>query len=263
MRCALVVALALASCGPKASPEAPPKAFAVEADAAAPGAEPKADGVEARFVTGGDRIDPGPCTRVIVAVVRGAFEVKIAELPDTRVAPGNFLVTSYAEHVYLGGSGLALVVTSPIPGGPSCGRTTTLPELQVVRGPSTPPLTWNPPGGGVMTAHLDVTGFPEVSVGRLEGTAGVGEHVHESSWEILAAVAASGTFTLDGQPQRLAPGEIVRVPPGTKHSWTPDRGSNLVAIQIYTPPGPEQRFKALAAPPSDAGAPRDAGAMRK
>jgi hypothetical protein len=32
-----------------------------------------------------------------------------------------------------------------------------------------------------------------------------------------------------------------------KHSWTPDPKSELVAIQLYAPPGPEQRFRALAA----------------
>ena len=29
----------------------------------------------------------------------------------------------------------------------------------------------------------------------------------------------------------------------TPHSWTPDPGSKLVAVQMYWPPGPEQRFK--------------------
>ena len=53
-------------------------------------------------------------------------------------------------------------------------------------------------------------------------------------------------FTLDGKEQRLGPHEIVRVPPGVKHSWKPDPGSKLVAVQMYAPPGPEQRFKALA-----------------
>jgi mannose-6-phosphate isomerase-like protein (cupin superfamily) len=74
--------------------------------------------------------------------------------------------------------------------------------------------------------------------------------MHPDSWEILCAVDAAGTFTLDGKDQRLGPRQVVTVPPATKHAWTPDEGSNLVAIQLYAPPGPEQRFKALA----DAGA---------
>jgi hypothetical protein len=43
------------------------------------------------------------------------------------------------------------------------------------------------------------------------------------------------------------------VPPDTKHAWKPDPGSKLVAIQMYDPPGPEQRFVALANAARDAG----------
>ena len=46
---------------------------------------------------------------------------------------------------------------------------------------------------------------------------------------------------------------MVPVPPGVKHSWKPDPGTKLVAVQFYSPPGPEQRFKALAAAAADAG----------
>ena len=81
------------------------------------------------------------------------------------------------------------------------------------------------------------------------------EHVHEGSWEIVAAIEASGTFSLDGKEERLRPQQIVLVPPGTKHAWKPDPGTKLVAIQMYSPPGPEQRFYALAAADKDGGVP--------
>ena len=57
---------------------------------------------------------------------------------------------------------------------------------------------------------------------------------------------SAGTFTVNGVPHRLGAGEILAVPPGTRHSWQPDPGSTLVAVQIYDPPGPEQRFVGLA-----------------
>ena len=100
-----------------------------------------------------------------------------------------------------------------------------------------------------MHAHLDVEGEAAqlAYLGRLDGSAPVAEHVHESSWEVLCAVDAAGTFTLAGREERLAPRQIVVVPPNTKHSWRPDAGSNLVALQMYAPPGPEQRFRKLAA----------------
>ena len=49
----------------------------------------------------------------------------------------------------------------------------------------------------------------------------------------------------------------VLIPAGAKHAWKPEPGSKLVAVQMYSPPGPEQRFVGLAAADKDAGA-RDA-----
>jgi quercetin dioxygenase-like cupin family protein len=106
-----------------------------------------------------------------------------------------------------------------------------------------------------MRAHLDVreTVSPDLYVGRLEGVAPVAEHDHPTSAETILAIEAAGTFTIDGKEARLGPRQIVHVPKGIKHSWKPDPGSKLVAIQLYDPPGPEQRFIALAAAAADAG----------
>ncbi len=106
-----------------------------------------------------------------------------------------------------------------------------------------PELTW---ANGAMHAHLDGEKLPYAYVGRLEGTAPVAEHVHESSWEVLCAIEASGTFTVAGVAKRLGARTCVSVPPATKHSWTPDPGTKLVGVQFYDPPGPQSRFKALA-----------------
>jgi mannose-6-phosphate isomerase-like protein (cupin superfamily) len=113
----------------------------------------------------------------------------------------------------------------------------------VVRKGDRPDLVW---AGGAMKARLyfeqDAPYF-----GALEGTAPVAEHTHPTSWEILCAIDAAGVFTIDGKPTRLGPRTVVTVPPATKHSWQPDPGTHLVAFQLYDPPGPEQRFKGLAA----------------
>jgi hypothetical protein len=39
------------------------------------------------------------------------------------------------------------------------------------------------------------------------------------------------------------------VPPSVRHAYRPDPGTGIVAFQMYAPPGPEQRFKKLAALP--------------
>jgi mannose-6-phosphate isomerase-like protein (cupin superfamily) len=79
-------------------------------------------------------------------------------------------------------------------------------------------------------------------------------HVHDTSWEILVALRAKGSFGLDDGSGALvaaplADAGVVMVPRGARHSWTPAGDSPLVAIQLYSPPGPEQRFRDLAQKP--------------
>jgi quercetin dioxygenase-like cupin family protein len=178
------------------------------------------------------------CDAIVVDVARGHASVFGEELDA-----GDLVIASGAESVVAKGDGLAAIA---IMHRDDCVVKAALAfEKRVVRAKEAPELTW---AGGKMHAHLDVEKdkLPALYVGRLEGTAPVAEHVHDTSWEIIFAVEAAGTFTLDGKPKRLAPRDVVMVPPKVKHSWAPDDGSKLVAIQMYTPPGPEQRFRALA-----------------
>jgi mannose-6-phosphate isomerase-like protein (cupin superfamily) len=83
--------------------------------------------------------------------------------------------------------------------------------------------------------------------------AAVAPHQHDASWEVLATLTASGTAkrasapgSADLAPTRIEGGAVVMMPKATTHAWEPDGKEPLVAIQLYVPPGPEQRFKALA-----------------
>lgn len=116
----------------------------------------------------------------------------------------------------------------------------------IVRASEAPELTW---AGGTMHAHLDVEAgrSPDAYFGRISGTGAVPPHQHDGSWEVLCAYQASGTLTLADEARRVQGRECVAIPPSTKHSWKPDEGSTLTGFQMYSPPGPEQRFKALAA----------------
>lgn len=138
-------------------------------------------------------------------------------------------------------------------------------EARVLRAASSQKLSWA--RGGMVAERTTYQGRPETCdpvgltkvenepanttgelyMGWLRGTEGVKEHVHRESWEIIFAVEAKGTFTLDGERRRLESGQVVVVPPNTKHSWEPDPGTTLEAVQIYTPPGPEERFATMAA----------------
>jgi mannose-6-phosphate isomerase-like protein (cupin superfamily) len=225
------VALAAAGCNasePTATVQSPPLTIAPPPPAGPP--------VDARFVdvtSSPTSIPLAACTQLFVAAVSGTVNAG-----GQTLAPGDVLATTSGP-VELRGAGAAVVATTPV--------TPCNVPLHLVLASTAPELTF---GGGALHAHLDLDDravAPTAYVGRLSGSGAVAEHAHDKSWEVLCAIEAAGTFTLAGQPQRLGPRTCIAVPPGTKHSWQPDPGSTLSAIQFYSPPGPEQRFKKMAA----------------
>lgn len=67
------------------------------------------------------------------------------------------------------------------------------------------------------------------------------EHVHQKETELLYVLSGSGTMTVAGVKLAVTPTSVVQVPMNTKHAFTAT--ADVRAIQIYTPAGPEQRFK--------------------
>ncbi len=179
------------------------------------------------------------CNKVAVAATKGT----VTALGET-LAPGDVLVIEWPHALKLDGQGQAVVAAMARAGSCKAGSEHAT-EKRVVRGSAAPELAW---ANGQMKAHLDVEKdvLPEFYIGRLEGTLPVAEHTHDQSWEVLCALEASGTFTLNGRDNRLGPSGCVALPPGARHAWKPDPGTLLVAVQLYSPPGPEQRFKKLA-----------------
>lgn len=109
-------------------------------------------------------------------------------------------------------------------------------------------LAW---AGGAMHARL---GFEKgrASLGLLLASrdAGVARHRHDDAWEVLVALRADGAFELDPDASRhLGGGMVAAIPRGAPHAWKPAGTEPLVAVQLYVPPGPEQRFRALAKKP--------------
>jgi mannose-6-phosphate isomerase-like protein (cupin superfamily) len=228
----LGIVLAVAAChGESTGPVAGPP-LAITLPTPAP---PPPDGAFRELTASGVPLPFGACREVVVVALTGT-----AAVGEERLAAGDVLAVRGLpeQDAPLTGQGLALVVTAPDSG--------CVTRSRVVRAGRAPDLSFM---GGAMHAQLDIDDRDVASfyLGRLWGTAGVPEHAHDKSWEILCAVEAAGTFTSDGKQSPLAPRTCVAMPPGTKHSWTPDPGSNLVAVQMYAPPGPEQRFKKLAA----------------
>jgi mannose-6-phosphate isomerase-like protein (cupin superfamily) len=76
--------------------------------------------------------------------------------------------------------------------------------------------------------------------------ASIPEHDHPS-WEHIAVLAGSGRFKLGGSDYPVKPGSIFHIPVGVRHAFVADSSAEVVAIQLYSPSGPEQRFVKLAA----------------
>ncbi len=67
------------------------------------------------------------------------------------------------------------------------------------------------------------------------------EHVHATETEVLYLLEGHGTLTVKGTSLAVTPTSVVQVPPNTKHAF--EAASAVRALQLYTPAGPEQRFK--------------------
>lgn len=114
-----------------------------------------------------------------------------------------------------------------------------------------PDLAW---GGGALHARIAWETEPRpaaaLSLLRFSPDAGVATHVHASEWEIIAAFEGDGVLvkTLSTGEERLPvkQGAIVNVPSGRPHAFQPSGKAPFFALQVYAPPGPEQRFKKLA-----------------
>jgi mannose-6-phosphate isomerase-like protein (cupin superfamily) len=107
-------------------------------------------------------------------------------------------------------------------------------------------LSW---ADGAFHARIAFGGDYELpaSLGTLISSpnAPIPEHDHPT-WEHIAILEGSGTMKLAGADHAVAPGAVFHIPKGMKHSFRPSGKSRLVALQIYTPSGPEQRFVKLA-----------------
>jgi mannose-6-phosphate isomerase-like protein (cupin superfamily) len=104
-----------------------------------------------------------------------------------------------------------------------------------------------PNAGGKLRVQIffDATGGSRFGAfSLLDGDAdlGVPEHVHATSVESLYVLSGDGEMILRDEREALEPGSVVYVPANTNHGY--EHGTEpLRALQVYAPPGPEQRFR--------------------
>ena len=99
--------------------------------------------------------------------------------------------------------------------------------------------------GGKAIARLINEG--EAYMGILEGHPGlvVPEHTHPNAIEMLYVLQGGGIMTIAGQEAQVRPGMAIQVPRGVKHAFRipADAKEKFVAVQVYTPSGPQTRFR--------------------
>ena len=144
-----------------------------------------------------------------------------------------------------------------IPGGrEGAARAGALPtkELGPIKSPIGTPMylpassakTYSAPGRGNVTIFAEPSITKDAafaaSILELPGNSKIPEHVHAKETELLYVISGSGTITVAGVDQAVTPTSTIQIPPNTKHAFTTT--TDFRALQIYTPAGPEQRFKA-------------------
>lgn len=108
--------------------------------------------------------------------------------------------------------------------------------------------TW---GGGAFHARIAVGGDSPPRAASFETllaspAASIAEHDHPT-WEHIAILDGEGTMKLGDTDHPVRPGAVFHIPIGLRHAFSSARSRPLLAVQLYTPSGPEQRFVKLAA----------------
>lgn len=114
-------------------------------------------------------------------------------------------------------------------------------DVEVINLSEHQPLTW---ADGKAHAML---GFEDgrASFGLLFSHAEVPvpRHAHAESIEVVGLLSGDGTMGIGDEQRKVSSGDVLHVPKGVEHDYAPAGTKTLFAVQLYLPPGPEQRFK--------------------
>jgi mannose-6-phosphate isomerase-like protein (cupin superfamily) len=130
-----------------------------------------------------------------------------------------------------------------LPASPANLKDKKRPKAKVIRAADVAPI---PRTGGSVQILVEkaTTGSDALSASLLAFDAGtaIPAHVHDGSTELLFVRKGRATMVVDGVTLDVGPESVVQIPAGVEHSATISEA--FEAIQLYTPAGPEQRFKA-------------------
>lgn len=124
------------------------------------------------------------------------------------------------------------------------------PRFLPIRSASVRSTPAHPAYGGALRVHIlldeDGAGARYGGVSVLEGDPSltIPEHRHEDAAEILYVEDGSGVARVGERELAVRPGAALYIPPGELHDLRSDGTRPFRAIQVHTPSGPEQRFRA-------------------
>ena len=186
-------------------------------------------------------------------VLTAPATVVIGKVRTPLVAGDVVVVPRGASLELVASGGAAIAATVALVPGDALGvaRAGALPELLPSQVPAKPPVARvvaaasakrYPRTGGATTLLIEQG---PASLGVLEADAGavVPPHVHAKETEVLYLLAGGGTMTIAGVAIAVEPTAVIQIPPGVEHSFTATAATR--ALQLYSPPGPEQRFKSM------------------
>lgn len=183
----------------------------------------------------------------VVYAARGTFDATIESDPPARLLEGDvFYVTPGMRYTFAVDPRTALAAPPELVlFDVACDMTTmTTRTLRVRTSEHVNHTIANGLGSAAVLLDASNLGHPALAMTRLvmrEG-AEVPKHVHQDSDEILLVLEGESFMLVDGKATKLVAGDVVRIPKGREHSAkVPKR---FVAVQVYAPGGPEQRFKA-------------------
>jgi quercetin dioxygenase-like cupin family protein len=90
----------------------------------------------------------------------------------------------------------------------------------------------------LMKQMLTSSANPLASVSRVRVPPGgvIGWHQHATQTETIYVLAGDSTLTLDASPVPFAAGQIVAIPPTTRHTLVNDGAETVELLCFFTPP---------------------------
>ncbi|MDB4957690.1 MAG: Cupin 2 conserved barrel domain protein, partial [Myxococcales bacterium] len=175
-----------------------------------------------------------------------AGDVKVASANNVSAGDMMFVPAGSVREV-IASSGDVHAVVVVVPGGrEGAARGGAMSTPEAAYGTAVPIILSQGNKYGAVTIFAEPATIKEptlaASILELPAARQVPEHVHAKETEMLYILAGSGTMTIAGTEVAVTASSVVQIPPNTKHAFVTK--DDVRALQIYTPAGPEQRFKA-------------------